>query len=239
MEKPNPKTGKICPHCGKPAAQIEAGGVCADCKFMLRTKHAKVLTGADYEEPEGSTLGPISTTIIRAHVPPTGRHFDDNSETIATTEGDDAEAFHERFCREFGVNMETSLEMMAYIANHLGATSGGAAIGGVTELMKNCWLVISRKKLGRPMAIAVDCWAMAMAWNTLLGVDEDAELAKRWGVSKQNITKQVNLFRDVIPPGMSQLPDRPGERTNETRWKFQRETKERHNKKRQQNKTTK
>lgn len=227
-----------CPNCQHPVlrSQMKAG-ICPDCKGALAQKHGKVLmAGVGHEAPgeldeDGSE--PDETGRHGGRHSPSARHFDDGSGTVATTEDGGEEGFLNSFCRDFAVNRAAALEMIQAVAIHVDGRAAGSGPGAgaapALALMKRAQRIIRGAAPGRPQALLLDCLTLAMHWyGELGGMTKATELADKWGVTKQDVNKQVNLFRDIIPGGMVTLPDLPGNRTAVHRAKFARGTKKRH-----------
>lgn len=221
-ETRNPKPETIlCPACEHLVDKL-VGGVCVKCKDGFRVKH-----GA---KTDGGGQNPLPA--LRQ----SGVHFDDSSELVETTEDRAGENFVHQFCHDWAVNQETALGMIAQVANHLGeddarspqsathspgTESVGPSGAEVMRMFKRLIRVIRCSRGYQERSDKLEYAILALGWvEELDGVDNPTALAHKLNVTKQNADKYVNLFRDIIPPGMKTIPAMNGQRREDSRVLF-------------------
>lgn len=210
---------KTCPRCSRPAEKLIAG-VCPACKALCKSTHAKILKpgySAWKEEKTASQPGP--------------EHYADGAPAAITDDDVSGEEWLNGLCRDFAMNQETMMELVARVANHLGDT-GKIAIqeefskwrdltsrlfilrdgyvannGDANMATRTVWLL-----LGFPELAQADCLAKLVRHEL-----NDSYTQKQARAAKSRVNKCLQFFQSNIP----ELPILPGQRDDDARFKMQ------------------
>lgn len=116
-----------------------------------------------------------------------------------------------RFSREFAVNQETSMEMVAWLANELGAghVSDEPVRALLSKLRSSANLLVSyqqRQTDANEIRMSTRCWLLAHHFYTAADAQGDSELGRKMGIGKATVNKCLRWFqeRGCLPPLPSQ-----------------------------------
>ena len=135
-----------------------------------------------------------------------------------------AEEFFQKFCADHAVNLQTAMEMMADIANHLGEHGNTSATAKAEQYhVMRQWIyesilcfkhVLQEQPNTHPDSLrTLDSILLAMGFPVgTPPVTEVAALSRVYGVKKQTINKVVRQYQDTV-----KIPPAPNQRTPEQR----------------------
>lgn len=172
-----------------------------------------------HEEHAGGALdnpgrGPLGRALVNG-VP----HFDEQSERIVTAEeADSGGGFVAEFCREWAVNQETALGMIAMVEADVLAGAAGAveqtaqALRQQQDLITRGFLLVQDyvRKQGNPV-MAERCMWLLLGFPELAGAADQAGLVKLLNREKATVNKCLLYFQQNLP----ELPKLPEQRTEE------------------------
>jgi hypothetical protein len=122
----------------------------------------------------------------------------------------------------YDLTMDEASEIVSLVQEHTSPirSDAGAAMQMERMVRRGATVVID-SRTSRELAIKFWCFCLSMNWFDIIdGVTTSAELGRKLGLTKQDINKFANKFRDVVADGAESLPPTSGQRDDKTRSKF-------------------
>ena len=139
-------------------------------------------------------------------------NYDDNNPPTEACEEDIAT----RAAREFAINLETAIEMVAWVANELGAVGGVEAAEKLNQKFRSAMreLVAYQSNQGSPneLRMSTRVMALALGYVSAAGARDIVTLAREMGFKKQTPNHCLNHFVKKLD-----LPPSTGQRSNESK----------------------
>ena len=123
-----------------------------------------------------------------------------------------------RFAKEFGVNLHTAVEMLAWRADEEGKNSADIELARrLTAKFHEGLSVLceyqARQKTANEMRMSLACFCLALGFTRLAGASSAAEIGRLHDLEKQTSNKCLNVFLDRIK--LERLPSQRDERARE------------------------
>ena len=142
----------------------------------------------------------------------------------------DGELLVERLCQRCGLNRAVAISVIGEMdeASDMFKRGGGADLSQVLRMFKRGLRIVRCTSDQKQKSDQLEYLVLALGWHDELPrqrgtdrlIDNPTDLARHLQVTKANSNKYVNLFRDVIVPGITTLPTQSGQRDESARNKF-------------------
>lgn len=131
----------------------------------------------------------------------------------------------EQIAARCDIPIDKAAEIFEMVEEHIGAvriaqTSGFREQKSFALMVFRGFRICAAARSPKLQAFAFQCLMLVLGRGEDLGVNTPTELARKLGVTKQNVNHLVCQLRDVLPEGASRLPEDKGQRTLEQRRKF-------------------
>ena len=155
----------------------------------------------------------------------------DNGETgfvngaLTVLQHEGAGDFFGRMAARHGIPIETIADIIEEVQEFAPITRAnghtGVVSNGLSVVKRGLRVVIETSKDNKELGEKLWYFVFAMGWYDCVGeIDSCTVLARKLKLTKANINKFANNFRDFLPDRRGSLPDKPGQRKNGARTTF-------------------